>query len=275
MSSLLFVRIIVLLASAAICKTGLSWGTGTHLYIAEKYNGTISRSLLPHLHYGAICPDVKIGMQAVDPGYVSLFNLLTHESGYLRLLPFVTGNPSLTAFAKGWVTHQEIGGADRYAHLVSPPGMSLAGMGYVNYKCTQLTSVPVMTDFYIEVAVDLLVRNNLDRQLANKLANAVNKRSADIPNILGLAYGADIPTSLITQAESVYRSNVKNYAAAMALPSPLNKTAMATAMTYAISSLSGQSVSASNSLKYLNAAINICAADYRTAIESTIRNIRY
>jgi hypothetical protein len=114
-------------------------------------------------------------------------------------LPYTRWKPAQKAFAKGWKTHNEIWGADFYAHGPvyhrNPDGSYTISRynGYVIDRAEELISWgllygisldPELGHFAVEVAIDLLLLENNDRYLGQKLLGAALPRSPEDLNLL-------------------------------------------------------------------------------------------
>lgn len=130
-----------------------AWNPATHIYIAQKVYPAYASS--PDLIYGSIAPDMAMYVPAGSSWDSAFWD--THWTAIdLRLW---ARNANERTFAKGWVTHNEMYGADRYAHGYPP--LYLAG--YVTLRANILAAAAsISTDlahYAIEAAVDLRMQS--------------------------------------------------------------------------------------------------------------------
>lgn len=257
----------------------LAWGPGAHaaiaIGVADQMGVTPSQEyLLLQAIYGASAPDLAwlaneslasaLGTAThLDPGYREPWDRAAWWSRVQR------------SFAWGWLTHNEVWGADYYAHLADP----VAGVspGYVERRAAALsglTGVPADTcHYYVEAAVDLL----LDQQcpslgLGELLAKAAASRDPQVPSLLVRCY-ADVQGSGLLKVlgvEAAHRTYLSAYGAALALPTGADDAALAAGMA-ALYGLTFQ-----QSAACLATAKALCQqkdAEYYNALTATIGDI--
>jgi hypothetical protein len=274
-----------LIACLALLVTAVSgfsevhaFNPATHIYITEHVYPKYAWSI--DLAYGSIAPDVD--QYVGDPGKWETAYQDTHQN-YSDLTPFAYG-VSQRLFAVGWRSHGEVCGADLYAHF-EDPGMGLPG-GYVPVMSGVLNDflaangLPSLPDdvahFAIEAAVDLLMQNYVDRSLAQKIARASLFRSWEDRNLLTrVLVLRDRRTDFLTlaTAELSFRAIVQRYAAALALPNPLNISAIASLGAELSQELFGQAATKEELLGILWAAMAVCKDTYGHAVMKTIHHI--
>jgi hypothetical protein len=199
---------------------------------------------------------------------------------YMDLRPY-TQNRIQTAFAKGWLTHNEEWGADHYAHIEYP--LESGNDGYVINKADELCKEfptmlnPEFAHFAIEVAIDLLLKND-DPSLGGKLLFANLFRSWQDRNLLAnVLVWQKHRTNWLTLAmsELAFRNLIHQYALAFALPGQQAKDALAELGVQLASDMYGiEGVTPAQLLVILNAAINLCSVDYQDVINYTIDQIK-
>ena len=190
----MFRSIAVLLSIFALSTAGFAWAPATHAYIANQlYEGIDPINTM----FGAVAPDLN---QVLSTDQNSPFFTATHY-GFQQVWDARNSVPSATAkhLAFGFVTHNELWGADHFAHITSNlypnyvnyayPGQN----GYVWVKAAQLCSLmttqlqqggsvppmaafllsdPMNCHFIVEYAMDIVLKSTRDPQIAQKLLNA-------------------------------------------------------------------------------------------------------
>jgi hypothetical protein len=140
-----------------------AWNPATHIYIAQKvYPAYAQRT---DLWYGAIAPDMAMYVPTGLSWDSAFWD--THWTA-IDLRPWAW-NTAQRIFAKGWVTHNEMYGADHYAHGYPP--LYLAG--YVTFRANILAALahisPDLAHYAIETAVDLRMNTTVNSNLAVQL----------------------------------------------------------------------------------------------------------
>lgn len=258
-----------------------SFNPAAHVYIADH--------LYPYylyktdLFYGSIAPDMAI---YTDPAkWPEAFYETHYKYAYL---PFAQGASQL-AFVRGWFTHNEINGADHYAHGVWN-GVDYDG-GYVTLKARSLLQflgygLPYKVEdlnfahFVIEAAIDLLLKEQHDRFLANKLLLANLFRSPMdrelLTKVLVLKNGETDWINLVT-TEITFRSLIHQYATALAQSNISNKNALINLGVQLAQQLFGIPATPELLSQVLEAAIYLCQLPgsnyYYQAVRPAIQNI--
>jgi hypothetical protein len=278
----------VILALAIFVFPAQSFNPAAHVYIADH--------LFPNhpnktdLYYGSIAPDMAIYTNfAKWPD--SFFD--THYK-YMNLIPFAQG-ANQKGFARGWFTHNEVNGADYYAHGICDLSGNCTGgdgYGYVTIKSSLLwgqlkvlLEFPAEDDesylyfahFAIEAAIDLLLKEQYDHSLATKLLLANLLRSPLdrelLTKILVLKYRETDWINLIT-TELTFRNLVHQYATALALSNLTNKNALINLGVQLAQQLFGITANSEQLGLVLGVAIGLCQKDYYgSAIFPAIHNI--
>jgi hypothetical protein len=130
--------------------------------------------------------------------------------------------------------------------------------------------------YAIEVAIDFLLRAN-DPNLGVKLMKATLLRSwLDSRLLLKVFVWKNKRTDSMTLslAEFAFRNLVWQYSLALSLPSPLDKKALVELATYLAEDIYGISVTPQEVFVILEAAIILCAPDYKAFIDYTINEIK-
>jgi hypothetical protein len=270
------------LAVMAIMVLGFSevqaFNPATHIYITEHVYPYLAWSI--DLAYGSIAPDID--QYVPDPGKWLTAYKDTHQD-YSDLTQSAMGLTQ-KLFAIGWRSHGEICGADLYAHIIDPFTGNDGDAGYVTAMAAELKRrIPGLPDdvahFAVEAAVDLLMRNCVDHSLGQKVLRASLFRSWEDRNLLTRVLVMQNPNDhpdflTLATAELTFRSIVQRYAAALALPNPLNVDAVASLGAQLSQELFGQSATKEQLLVILAAAIGVCESTYRDAVTDTILRIK-
>jgi hypothetical protein len=257
----------------------MAWNSGVHIIIAE---GVTGKQNLDQA-YGSIAPDMV--MYVSDPSAWPYGFSDTHYD-YIDLRGFAWGWRQ-KSFARGWYTHNELFGADRYAHIyfpedVNPLDGSGSEDGYVIQKAAALSSLitgldPTVAHYVVEAALDLLVARDHAPDLGLKLFNAAALRSW---SDLGLLWWVlvfregvvDLPT--LRDAEANFRWLIIRYGLALAPPAPWNLEAVSRLGAELSAYLFGQPFTEDEVRQLLVAAMGLCEDDYWGAIQETILQIR-
>ena len=279
---------LVILTILLGASTIQAFNSATHIYIAERvFPFTFDKI---NLYYGSIAPDISLyaDIKKWPYGFCE-----THYK-FIKL-PYRWWNINEKAFAQGWQTHNEIWGADSYAHGTCKNFGNCCVMncnytGYVNLKAQELAKIEKFKEyldqppyyelahFAIEVAIDLLLVDEKDPDLGKKLLKAALFRSPADFNLMtkvfvgrGDGYGTDLET--LSSAESTFRNLVIKYAFALTLPKDLRKAVLgqlgveiAKGMEVEIDSATVQEI--------IQTAVELCQSDYYEPIQSAIEGIK-
>jgi len=249
-----------------------SFNSATHIYIADQVFPNCIDKI--NLYYGSIAPDLALYV-ANQSKWSTAFGDTHYD--YKDLRPYAWSSIQ-KAFAKGWLTHNEEWGADHYAHIGYPINSGTNGIGYVIEKAQSLSDQtgldPEFAHFVIEVAIDLLLKND-DPKLGEKLLSATLLRSWQDRNLLAnvLVWQARV-TDWVTlaSAELTFRNLVGRYAMAFALPIPYDKYALANLGVQLAEEMYGITVTEEQLLSILEIALNLCN-DYKGIIDAAIEEI--
>jgi hypothetical protein len=188
------IALLVVLAAMPV----LAWGTATHAVIGigvAKANGwnIPNRYILLQAVYGAAAAD--FALTAPQPLKSALFAATHDGPGYLAVP--AAANPLSAvdrAFAAGWLTHNQVWGADFFAHLENPLDNPPTPPGYVEDRAAVLAASQGITQDaahdYIEAAIDLLLDQEVPSlRLGMLVRSAAYYRDWRIPRLLVEAYG--------------------------------------------------------------------------------------
>lgn len=256
-----------------------AFNSGTHLFIAERVFPFSFDKI--DLYYGSMAPDISL---YAPPGTW----LEGFEDTHLEVinLPYAWWNPVQASFSKGWKTHNEAWGADYYAHVCYFPTPIPGGCtGYVIAKAEALIQdVPLLktlpnqlmagelAHFAVEAAVDLLVLENDDHVLGQKLFGAALLRSSEDVKVLAKALRDRVDPAVLYSAESTFRDLLIDYGAALSLPSALRMPAMGVLGAQVAASY-GATIPPAAAAEILEKAVDLCERDYRAAIQAAISGI--
>jgi hypothetical protein len=281
------------------------WGSATHAYIAREVGDKQGPAALQEI-YGALLPDV-FNVMFGDPYQEPLWTLTHYE--FMQLVDKAE-SPNDKALAFGFASHNEAWGADRTAHISA---IGQPGSGYVIRKSDELAAtlgpqvrlfllfsgvpnpstvidevLPAVAHAAIETAVDLLVCQNQDPDLGQRLVLAARTRGWSAPILLCKAYAADLAATagttesvaapLIVAAESEFRLQIELYGTALSQPNPID------ALTQQGAELAQQLLAAKEGMivdipvdlmkQILDAATDAVKDDYAAELAATITQVR-
>ncbi len=269
--------VVVVLTLGAIALAGAriqAWNPATHIYIAQHVYPAYAQS--PDLWYGAIAPDMSAYVP--DPAkWPSAFWDTHWVATDLRLWARTTAQRT---FARGWTTHNEMYGADRYAHGYPP--MYLAG--YVTIRARILAKAAnISTDlahYAVETGVDILMQTQ-HPELADQLMAAVPAPPTLVNGLLARVFVSwplrrtDIATLASAEYAFAYviggTDGVPGYATALKFSTVQNYEAMV-AVGVQLQEQMGLPPDPDQVRALLGAAMGMCA-DYETAVNATITGV--
>jgi hypothetical protein len=226
-ASLVLSLLLVALASFSVPAFG--WGSATHAYIAN-HLGTDVRPLNAQEMYGAMAPDM---FQAdLNLAFDPLLLYYTHgapgQEGFMAIWSGARSRIA-KAFALGWVSHNNVWGADSTAHdpstgyVIQKAAALEAALGAAGVwtQVEQQVGFPLPLDdrllfchIVVETDGDLILRH-ADRGLAGRVIGAALMRSPRVPDQLADAMqGAD--PAVIAGMERGFRRYMLFYGAILA-----------------------------------------------------------
>jgi hypothetical protein len=265
MKKIALVPVVGLVLVLAVGGVRLSaYNPGAHIYIAQHSLGTLG----PNFDYGALAPDIVWYANPASPNYALWLQAHTFDDLSSLARTFFGQR-----FAKGWMTHNEIWGADSFAHGPN---------GYVVLKAGQLAQVFLNVPFLqgydnplghsaIEMAIDLLLKRQ-DPMLGSKVIGAALLRSPDGPELLVQQRLTNDAT--LTAAESVFRDLLVRYGSALAFPAPLDRQAMAQLASQIAKQAYQADVSPQQAAVILDVALQLCKSDYLPPINHAIASVK-
>lgn len=236
-------------AAALLCITSAAfgWGSATHLYVADHIGAKLPLQNTFEL-YGSMLPDIY--GYSFDETAKFMTDQLHNYGGTMM---DAASNKELRSVAYGFLSHNQLHGADATAHLHSLTMPS--GEGYMIVKGNELAAelVPTLIDIlttagldrgtaeYIavagapelghdlcETAVDILIKRQDDRLVGAKVLAAASARPCDTPKLLGTVYGPALAArtgmdlaaakAMIAANESEYRRSLVQYGTLFLLP---------------------------------------------------------
>jgi hypothetical protein len=287
MKGALKATIVVIVVIAILSPVvGQAFNPAAHVYITSK----VARQVFPftfdkvNLYYGSIAPDISSYADIRDWPFGFC------ETHYrFTKLPYTWWNPIQKAFAQGWQIHSEIGpwGADYYAHGActfsgSCPLELCDYEGYVPKQAEILVArlerdFPFLNlelaHFAIEVAIDVLLVDNKDRTLGQKLLSAALFRSPGDVNLLVEVDGIGADWETLSSAESTFRNLVINYATALTLPEPLRMGLLGELGVQVANAMGATGIDSATVRTILEAAVDLCEPNYYIPVNDAINGI--
>jgi hypothetical protein len=302
---------VILLVMASAVPEVFAWGSATHAYI-DDHLGVGKKSPLRNINeiYGGMAPDVfNYLFEHITDWYPYLYTQ-THYTNFE-----VVWENACTKLGKseayGFVSHNNLWGADFWAHGIRKPDGTWAYKGYVIKKAEALRDMPkpeglpelddlfgsdVAFELYhnvVEAAVDILVANK-DRTIGSKMASSAFLRSPELPLLLVKAYAKNFAnefnmdesaaTTVILESEKAFRKTVILYGQALMHGENTSIQLVSEQLSeMAVSFLAGYGVTIPDSLKnqlpaltnaYIQLAITVCQTDFESEIASTIENVK-
>jgi hypothetical protein len=282
------------------------WNQATHAYIADRLGTRAGHDNLNEM-WGSTAPDFfnYIFDPAVCPGWVSDQTHGMHAETFMNVWNAADSNAE-NALAYGFLSHNEVWGADQTAH----EACRTCGQndGYIIVKAKQLLVTPInpanplltfgdafatlgmspdeallVAHVSTEYAVDIMLGNDMDRLLGRKLATAARSETKGFRPLLVKAYatdyaaycfGGDYSTAAkaLTAAEKGHRKDMIFLGQAISQSAPAAVQLLAEQLEAILEDFLGGPLPA-NALEILKAGIfssmTLCD-DYRAEIEATI-----
>jgi hypothetical protein len=238
------VGLILVLGWMIVPAAVYAWGSATHAYLAKQTANDPDLSTIHGRIYGAVVPDL-FNLMFGSPDYSYLYHQTHYNYAKMRRLSRGT---DLLPFASGYVSHCEKWAADFTAHRngrTTRDGYIVVKAGFLAPKMKpQIETIlqrAGMTDLlwlagfisaqlahpFIETAIDLLVSQNEDPDIAVELAQSAEERPSSMPDLLVAAYGSafaahlKIPREeadgLIREAEAGFQDTMVRYGGILAM----------------------------------------------------------
>lgn len=253
---------LLVLGVAVTATSALAFNPATHTYIAERVYPNCADKI--NLRYGSIAPDLS--MYAFSGKWPSGF-YDTHYT-YINLKPFAWGTAQ-KCFALGWWSHSEAYAADWFVHerYVEEKAKALA----IHFGQKDNAQFIEFMHFAVETAIDVRLKQD-NHGLADRLFEANVLRSPLDRELLTrvLVYKFHLTDwATLASAELAFRNLVGQYAAALVLPYPLDRLALAALGVQLAQQMYGINATQAYILAVLEEAIEECA-DYMTPINDAI-----
>jgi hypothetical protein len=209
-------RLVVLVLLLGASSRAFGWGNATHVYFAHRLGAKIGPVNIQEM-YGALGPDVFNYLFDVNGFFLASQAHFSPENVYA-----LANTPEKKAFAFGFMTHNNVYGADLTAHgspdfpnplwparkpgwvikygniaagyLVAPLKQILAAAGVPDGAQDGLASylAPTMGHDLVETAVDILVKRNQDPLIGLRMAIAARARTPQAGILLADAYATSL-----------------------------------------------------------------------------------
>ena len=251
---------------AMVPAAAFSWGDATHVYISDRLKARAGYNNLNEM-WGSLGPDIFnfIFDDTLCPFWLAEQTHGTTDPDSFDPDSFMkVWNAASTtaekALAYGFVSHNEVWGADFTAHI---HGLTFGqDKGYIEAKAIVLLNTPInptephdsnlnptfgevfasidmslkqqrtIAHVIAEYAIDIMLKNHVDHLLGQKVKLAARFGSPKFPSLLVDAYAADyaencpdidLPTAtyIITSAEAEYRGNMISYGQAISRAEPI------------------------------------------------------
>lgn len=291
----------LIFALLSFATAAFPWGSATHAYI----DGKIGKRLLfdAQERYGGMGPDL-FNFMFTNPALATYLYGQTHTE-FMKVWD-AANKPVEKALAFGFVSHNDVWGADMTAHH---DGLTFGqGEGYVIAKAAILANMlktvpefaaldlpdPVVMEIahnFVEYGTDILVKR-ADPLIGQKVIVAAVFRSPDFPRLLIKAYGGGLAAAagissgeaarLITVTELDFRKMIISYGQALTLDETTSRgllaeqlAAFATAFlqAYGIVLPAGVDLVPLAELG-ISQAMQLCAADFPGELAATVDEVR-
>jgi hypothetical protein len=222
----------ICLATLILPSTASSWGSATHAYIMKQL---ARNQAAPLAIYGAMAPDIfNVIVDSEDYGFLGKE---THR--HFMKVYFPSLREKMGSFALGFMSHNEVWGADYTAHIrywrtrtgyvaaksiflgkkIQPALQAfLEEVGIPNASAWANFAAPLLSHPLLETAIDLLVQQELDPFIGTDVIAASQERPQSVPGILVKAYRKDLMKELgftAQQAEDLIRDTEAEFRAMM------------------------------------------------------------
>ena len=231
-------HVLGLVALLCFAVPAYPWGWAAHTYVIDQVGAKETAANLQEV-YGGMAVDSFNYLTLANPALAPIQDILFHEAHYRPLPLWENAPPALKPLAYGFVSHNEAWGEDWTAHIQN---LTIGGReGYVIVKAKALAgelaaalqgavgadALLVVSHELIEYGIDLLVRQDLDRGIGQKMALAAMQRDPAFPELLAATFGPSLAaigipapqaTALIVGAETQFRQTMVMYGLILATP---------------------------------------------------------
>lgn len=247
---------LIFLVLISLSTEAFAWGDATHVYISDRLKARFGYDNLNEM-WGSLGPDIFnfIFDETLCPSWLADQTHGRTTESFLKVWN-AASTTSEKALAYGFLTHNEVWGADTTAHI---SGLTFGqGVGYINAKAASLLNTPInpaepqsptfgqifssiglnpeqqllVGHVIAEYAIDIMLKNDVDRFIGQKVRFAAQFRSPEFPGLLVKAFAADYAAQcfgndfataayVITVAEEEYRNGMISYGLAISRPEPI------------------------------------------------------
>jgi len=196
-----------------------AWGSVTHAYFAKQLGeGKLNAEEV----YGATVPDL-FNLMLDSPNYDDLLRLTHEQATKVKTKAHKMG---LEDFALGFVSHNEVWGADFTAHVsgrttqegyvvtqsrvlalsLKPPLQDILEQGGVSSPSFIAGALAAgVSHPFIETAIDLLIKRNEDPSIGSALRQSAQDRPPAVQDLLAAAYGKSLARKTkVSEGEAIH-----------------------------------------------------------------------
>ncbi|MCL6582077.1 MAG: hypothetical protein K6U11_00420 [bacterium] len=297
MKKFIFTILALLMILSFPIDHGLAWGPATHTYIVRKLDkrpGLVNAQKM----YGSIAPDIFSYIYRV-PDRKFLNQQMHHEFMGVLTAAAATDQKNLKAFALGFISHNDVWGADYLARNEQ---------GYITLKADQLIykvlkgnpeqfseelkgtlRALIALDYQeardlgciaVEYGVDLLVRRYSDPEIGARLILATTLRDHEIPHLLASVYGyKEEAAKTIIEAEAAFKKIMADYGKDLLM----DERSAIEAVAEQIAEIAPKALCIDLpekdkliriGIELISGAMNVCRTDYSQSISATVEAIR-
>lgn len=236
--------ITIMLTLLYFSAAAFAWGGAVHAYLVDQYS-TANKLRTGNQIYGGFTPDM-FNFRFDAPVYMSYLFAETHNNA-MQVWDCARSKPE-KALALGFVSHNEVWGADFTAHR---SGITFGGKGsipenpdaggYIIAKAYHLKALLELDPVYsalqlpeavslevahnlVEYGVDILMKN-IDSQIGAKITKSALQPNPGVPLLLQKAYAADFTEhfgigfvdalTFIRSSERGFRTTMAQYGQAL------------------------------------------------------------
>ena len=294
MKKIILLTLAGLLAVGFMSDPGFAWAPATHLYLTRKLDRRFGPMDFQKM-YGGIAPDIFSYVYRV-PGR-KYFEDAMHND-FMGVLT-TADRKELKSFAIGFISHNEVWGADYIANHEPD---------YIGKKADQLITkileqnpdqfsrelkgtlqALIALDYEhahdlcciaVEYSVDLLIKRKEDPEIGARLILAANLRDGDIPSLLATVYGRDQEESkTVINGEAQFRKIMLAYGNDLmqdeksAIKSVAGMIADIAPQALCIN-LPDKSKLVPLGIELIGGAMNICRSDYSQLLSTTVETLK-
>lgn len=295
------ITVTLMLATLFVTTSAFPWGSATHAYI----DGQLGKRAVfdAQERYGGMGADVFNFMFA-NPDIAKYLYLQSH-TGFMQVWDSAR-KPAEKALAFGFVSHNDVWGADMTAHH---DGLTFGqGQGYVIAKAVilkgMLNQVPAFAALelpdpvameiahnFVEYGTDILLKRN-DPQIGQKMIISALVRRPDFPLLLIKAYGEGLAATagisrleaaqLITTTEMEFRKTIISYGQALTMDEETAVQLLAEQMgTLAAAFLNAYGIVLPDGVDLapllnlgISQAMLLCAPDFQMELAATVDEVK-